>query len=431
MVFGRTFRTKVLAALALALFSAISMSPGACALSFWHRKHPLVVGYFTNDDLQKSIPFSVKDLVANGSAAHLDQINYAAASVSNGRCSLSNPEADLEHTYSAEDSVDGIADDPNSAFRGYLHQMQELKRLYPRLKLFISLEGRASDFAYDARPENRTAFVRSCVDLYLRGQFAPGVEVSRLFDGVDIDWESPHRADAANFQALVEEFHRQLRTIRPGLRLSVAIGQSPHMMPGTDFAALNRLVDEFGVMNYDYSGPWEERTGFVAPLFADSPESRYPLSIRKTIDLFEAAGVPARKMLMGVPFYGYGWTDVDDANNGLHQMGYALREDRPYKFICTLAEPEKIFRDPRSQAPWIYNGEDFWTYEDPVSLRYKVSYAVDRGMAGVMIWELSEDTPDAALLNSVWHSLRHPLPKRVFVQALSAPSHGSSAVAQR
>ena len=268
-------------------------------------------------------------------------------------------------------------------------------------------------------------------DLYLRGEFAPGVTAPGLFDGVDIDWESPHRADAANFQALVKEFRRQMQTVRRGLRISVAVGQSPDMMPGTDFAAISRLVDEIGVMNYDYSGPWEERTGLVAPLFAASPESEFPPSIRKTIDEFEAAGVPARKMLMGVPFYGYGWTGVADSNNGLHQKGRALHEDRPYKFIRSLAETGQIFRDPRSQAPWIYDGGAFWTYEDPISVRYKVSYAVHRGMAGVMIWELSEDSSDAALFNSLWLSLRHPLSKRSFVRALSKPPRASSNLAQR
>ena len=425
------FRTRPRAALLLFLLAAASMAPSARALSFHHRRRPIVVGYFTNDGLRKRVPFNVKSLVTNGSAALLDQINYSAASVSGGHCSLSDATADLRYVYPADESVSGRGDDPNSGFSGYLHQLQELKQRYPRLKIFISLEGRASDFAYDAQPENRLAFVRSCVDMYLRGHFARGITVPGLFDGVDIDWESPHRDDAANFKALLEEFHRQMRGVRPGLLLSVAVGQSPHMMPDTDFAALNPLVDEFGVMSYDYHGPWDRRTGFVAPLFAGEPGSRRPPSIRKTIDAFQASGIPLRKMLMGVPFYGYGWTDVDETENGLHQMGHGVRGDRPYKLIRTLGEPDQIFRDPRSQAPWIYDGEDFWTFEDPVSLRYKTSYAVLRGMAGIMIWELSGDTSDAELLNSVWRSLRHPLPNRVFAQALAAPTRSATALAER
>ena len=106
------------------------------------------------------MPFYVKNLLTSGSAARLNQINYASASVRNGHCLLADPVADLETTYTEQNSVDGTADDPASGFRGYFHQLEELKRKYPRLKILISLEGRASDFAIDARPENRVAFVR-------------------------------------------------------------------------------------------------------------------------------------------------------------------------------------------------------------------------------------------------------------------------------
>ena len=67
------------------------------------------------------------------------------------------------------------ADNPARPFRGYLHQLAELKRTHPRLKLLISLEGRASDFAFDAQPEHRQAFLDSCVNLFLKGNLAPGI----------------------------------------------------------------------------------------------------------------------------------------------------------------------------------------------------------------------------------------------------------------
>jgi chitinase len=306
-----------------------------------------------------------------------------------------------------------------------------LKRRYPRLKIFISLEGRASDFAQDAQPENRDAFVRSCVDLYLRGQFAPGVTHPGLFDGVDIDWESPHREDAANFQALIEEFRRQMKAVRPGLRLAVALEKSPHTLPGTDFKALVPLVDEFGIMNYDYAGPWEHTTGFLAPLFSSSGDHGHSGSVQSSIDQFLAAGVPAGKMLMGLPFYGYGWREVDDRDNGLHQPGKAVRGDRPYSFIRAQGQPSQTYRDSRSQAPWIFDGQTFWTYEDPVSIRFKASYASRRRLAGVMIWELSGDTTDGVLLDSAWRSLHHPLRSRTFARALATPPKHSAAVAQR
>jgi chitinase len=222
-----------------------------------------------------------------------------------------------------------------------------------------------------------------------------------------------------------------MNAVRPGLRLSVAVDQSPAMLPGTDFAALAPLVDEFGIMNYDYAGPWSTTTGLLAPLFPNTLTSAHAASIQSSISAYKAAGIPARKLLMGLPFYGYGWTGVSDSNHGLFQTGQAVRGDHPYYAIRTLALPSQVFRDPRSQAPWIFDGQNFWTYEDSVSVRYKVSYASRQKMGGVMIWELSGDTADAELLNSAWRSLHHPLHSRVFAQAAAAPPKRSAMVAER
>jgi chitinase len=401
-------------------------SPALANPASRHRPHPLLVGYFVDSDIGSPAAFPLRNLVTSGTAARLDQINYSSALVRDGRCSLANPIADLVAPVAAEDSIDGIADSPSSPFRGYFHQIEELKLRFPRLKILISLEGRASDFARDAQPENRSAFVASCVDLFLRGHFAPGVSKPGIFDGIDIDWESPQLADAANFRALIEEFRHKMDALHPGLRLSVAVDQSPAMLPGTNFAALAPLVDELGIMNYDYAGPWSATTGFLAPLFSSSSLPAQAASIEQSIAAYKAAGVPARKLLMGLPFYGYGWTDVGSANNGLFQSGQAVRGDRPYRFIRTLAEPSAVFRDPRSRAPWIFDGHDFWTYEDPVSIRYKVSYAARQRLGGVMIWELSGDTENAELLTSAYNALHHPLHAKAF-----SASKAQSTLAQR
>jgi chitinase len=376
--------------------------------------HPLLVGYFGQWGLYYDQPYYVKHLVDNGSAALLDQINYAQGFATNGRCSVADPNADLNRTYGSEDSVSGKADNPASPFRGYFHQLRELKKRYPHLKILISLEGNPASFAEDAKPENRAAFVASCVNTFLRGHFADGIREPGIFDGFDIDWEYPREEDAANFRALLEEFRRQMNAMRPGLRLSIAVGHSPRMLPGTDFAAIASLVDQVGIMNYDYTGPWSPTTGFLAPLFSNPTDPRHSNSIEKNIAEYEAAGVPRAKLLMGLPFYGYSWTAVEPANNGLFQAGRGVHGDEPYRYIRTLTARSSVYRDALSQAPWLFDGQTFWTYEDPVSIRYKASYAAKEQLGGVMIWELSEDTSDGVLLNTAHNSLLHPLDASAF-----------------
>lgn len=409
-------RQSVAFSLCYSMFLTFLILPQGHAGLPHHGRHPLVVAYFGQWGAYSDPPYYLRDLVRNGGAGLLDQMNYAHASVSGGRCSVADPRADLQTTYTGETSVDGTDDDPASAFRGYFHQLREVKRQFPKLRVLISLEGSSADFREDARPESRRQFVATCIETFLRGGFAPGISEPGLFDGIDIDWEYPEREDAGNFRALLEEFRRQMNGVRPGLTLAIAVGDQPEMQPGTDLRGVARLVDQVGIMNYDYAGPWNRTTGFLAPLFRRPDTPRHYGSIAESIALYASAGVPFRKMLMGIPFYGYHWKGVDRANNGLFQRGQGVVEDEPYRVIRTLQTSYPTFRDPGSRAPWLFDGANFWTFEDPISVAFKSSYAAHRNLAGIMIWELGEDSAEASLLSAACRSLRHPSPDRAWAQ---------------
>lgn len=404
-------RTQVLIIAALLL-----STPGSSTAQHRMRPapHPLLVGYFPDWGLNFAQPYYVKTLVTSHAAEWLDQINYSQGAVRNGTCSLANPEADVDARFTGQNSVNGVSDSTHSRFHGNFHQFLELKRRYPHLKLVISLEGQAHDFELDAQPQNRVAFVASCVNLFLRGHFASGINQPGLFDGIDVDWETPGRNDAANFEALLREFRRQMDSVRRGLLLTVAVDESPRELAGTDFATIASIVDQVGIMNYDYVGPWSQTTGFVAPLF--SPDANDFSSIEHSIDAYKAAGVPEKKLLMGLPFYGYGWSQVDDAAQGLFQRGQGIKQDKPYHHIRRLAQSAPKYRDDQSQEPWLFDGDTFWTFDDPISVRFKVSYAFYQKLGGVMIWELSGDTDDAELLSTAYHALHDPIAAETITQ---------------
>ncbi|RXH56323.1 glycoside hydrolase family 18 protein [Granulicella sibirica] len=368
-----------------------------------HAQSPQLTAYFPQWGLYNTPQYNVKTLLASGGAEKLDQLNYAQGFVTDGKCSIADPNADLNFTFSADQSVDNIADQPTQPLRGNLNQLIKLKRKYPKLKLIISLEGKGSDFAADAQPDKRAAFVSSCIDIFLKGNLAPGIKAPNLFDGIDVDWEFPHEEDAANFQALLTEFRTQMNAFHPGLRLNIAVGPSPRMYPGTNFTAISGIVDQIGLMTYDMAGPWSKTTGLLAPLSLS--QDQHHGSVANTINAYQQAGIPSQKLLMGIPFYGYGWHQVLEDNNGLFQEGEGIRGDRPYSHILTLIEQSTVYRDPTSQAPWLFDGDIFWTYEDPTSIHAKGAYARDHQLGGLMIWELGEDTPSAALLHASWESL--------------------------
>jgi chitinase len=101
-----------------------------------------------------------------------------------------------------------------------------------------------------------------------------------------------------------------------------------------------------------------------------------------------------------VPFYGYEWTHVTNENNGLFEPGTPVCCGSEYNYIMTIASRLQKFRDPTTKALWLRNGSNFWTYDDPVSLAFKMEYVQEHHLAGVMIWEISGDEPDGLLLKN-------------------------------
>jgi chitinase len=156
-----------------------------------------------------------------------------------------------------------------------------------------------------------------------------------------------------------------------------------------------------GLMTYDFTGPWMKRTGFVSALSGSVGGT-----VQRTVEAYLAAGVPKEKLLVGVPFYGYGWRQVTEDNNGLFQEGEPIRGDRPYREIERLVADSTVYRDADSQAPWLFDGDVFWTYEDPVSVKAKARYVVGAELGGLMIWELGEDAVDGTLLRAAHDGLR-------------------------
>jgi chitinase len=370
-------------------------------------RRPLMVAYFPQWGIKNQPQYLVKNLVQSGGASRLDQVNYSQGSIAGGRCSVADPTADLHYVFKEQNSVNGKADLPSSDFRGNFHQLQQLKSKYPHLKILISLEGRADAFAEDAQPQSREVFVSSCVDVFLRGHFGEGIEEPGIFDGIDVDWEYPKQQDAENYLALLREFRRQMDTIRPGFLLTVAVASTPKMYSGIDMKDVSRLVDQIGVMTYDYAGPWSSRTGFVAPLYMAAKDAREEDSIDRSVAEYKDAGVPASMLLVGLPFYGYGWQQVAATNHGLFQHGNAIHGDHPYWKIQSLSRNSTVYRKRRSRAPWLYDGDAFYTYDDPTSIRAKAKYARHEHLGGLMVWELSGDTEDARLLKTAHFYLKH------------------------
>jgi chitinase len=117
---------------------------------------------------------------------------------------------------------------------------------------------------------------------------------------------------------------------------------------------------------------------------------------------FLRAGVPARKIILGVPFYGKGWSGVADVNHGLYQAAKDASKSPPeYRNLKALPpEADRQFY-PKPATCSIWSNGDFFSYDCPQALRLKRQYVRAHHLGGVMFWEMGQDTMDAELLKSL------------------------------
>jgi chitinase len=345
-------------------------------------------------------------------ADQLTHVNYAFATVdAAGRCALVDRKAALERPY---------PNDPRNP--GVLRQLQLLKQKHPHLRTLISvggwtLSGNFSDAAATERA--RDLFALSCLDLVTRYGF----------DGVDIDWEYPggggregnksRPQDSQNFTLLLAELRRQLdnraRVDGHPYLLTIAAPAGRWAAARFDLARIHPAVDWINLMAYDFANASTELTAFHAPLYASTDDPRKDakkLSADAAVKTYLAAGVPAHKIVLGVPFYGRGWTGAAPASHGLFQKharpaaNDKSRDTWTYKEITTLYGTQ--YWHPDAQAPWLYDDRTgtMVTFDNPRSLAAKADYILKQHLGGAMIWEISGD--DGTLLPALRAALQRP-----------------------
>ncbi len=375
-----------------------------------------MIGYFVEWGVYAR-NYHVKNIKTSGSAAKLTHINYAFANVVSSRCQLGDTYADYDRFYDAATSVDGVADTWDAgALRGNFNQLRKLKAEYPQIKVLISLGGWSwsGGFSDAALPANRVAFVKSCIDLYIKDPRWTGV-----FDGIDIDWEYPGACgltcnfrpeDTQNFTALLAEFRSQLNAVRPGLLLTIAAPAGQDKIAKIQVGSIHQYLDFINLMTYDFHGTWENTTNFNSPLYpaTGDPAAGQKLTTDEAVTTWLQGGTPPNKLVVGVPFYGKGWQGVGSANNGLWQAsgGAAPGTYEPgsedYKVLKTKGYPR--FFQSQAQAAWLYSGGIFWTYDDPPVMTAKMNYIKSKGLGGVMFWELSGDTSNGELITTLYNN---------------------------
>jgi chitinase len=226
------------------------------------------------------------------------------------------------------------------------------------------------------------------------------------YDGLDIDWEYPASTlDTQTFYAMMTG----LRQTFPSPNYLLSADVPPWGGSGYDVVGLESVVDYWNVMMYDCAGPWTDDGQLNSPIFWNTSDPE-PYECQPGGSVEQAATifltdyqVPASKINMGTPFYGYLYTDVTTefgacnpiiqgscGNNLVPSENYGtFIKQRVNKLGWTA------YYDPVALVPYLLRSDGtpgFITYDGPLSTYTRVWYSDwARGLGGTFMWSLDAD----------------------------------------
>ncbi|EXU61888.1 chitinase [Streptomyces sp. PRh5] len=363
-----------------------------------------VVGYFTEWGIYQR-NYHVKNVETSGSAAKLTHINYAFGNVTGGKCAIGDSYADYDKAYDAASSVDGQADTWDAgALRGNFNQLRKLKKLHPGLKVLWSFGGWTWSSGFSEAAKNPAAFAQSCYDLVEDPRWAD------VFDGIDIDWEYPNACGLTCDTSGKDAFKNLMSAVRAKFGSSnlvtaaiTADASSGGKIEAADYAGAAQYVNWYNPMTYDFFGAWAAQgpTAPHSPLNSYNGIPQQGFNTDAAISKLKGLGIPASKLLLGIGFYGRGWSGVTQDAPGGTATGAApgtyeagIEDYKVLKGSCPATGTV-------AGTAYAHCGNQWWSYDTPATIAGKMNYKQQQGLGGTFFWELSGDTSNGELIKSI------------------------------
>ena len=338
--------------------------------------------------------------------------------------------------------------------RNHFAQYQYYSEQYPDVKILISIGGWTrcgyfSEMAYT--PEGRTSFVESCLDI---------LEEYPWVDGFDIDWEyfggskdgarlpeseedqgcpiwGTPEEDSANFAALAQQLRQAMDdAYGPGVKrlTACASASTGWTLPMQNWRLVSPYMDFVNIMTYDMAGTWDKITGHASKL-------QHAKDAVTVMNL--GYGVELRKICIGSPMYG---TDLKmfTPPSGSNPVGVSVESKAPSDVEITQEmlkawEAEAVSGyttewvdgkpvmgesfdnggtgwhygyDAFNRGAYLYNDDEkspyycwYISYETPMTLQDKLDFIEQKGIAGLIVWECSQDTYNHAMISQMADNL--------------------------
>ena len=212
------------------------------------------------------------------------------------------------------------------------------------------------------------------------------------YAGVDIDFEYVYPMDKDLYNAFlekaVEKLHEEEFIVTTAVAPKVRENQTGVLYEAHDYVKHGQLADHVIIMTYEWGytyGP---------------PMAVAPLNQVERVIQYAVTAIPSKKILMGIPNYGYDWT-------------LPYEPGRPAKSISNtdavalaVEKGVEIQFDPVAKTPYFYYKDDngslhvVW-FEDARSIQAKLELVTKYDLGGVSFWTIMNYFPQAfAVLNS-------------------------------
>lgn len=201
----------------------------------------------------------------------------------------------------------------------------------------------------------------------------------RGFEGVDIDFEYILAEDRIPFAEFVSEVRIAINAL--GYPVSVALApktsdtQTGLLYEGKDYALLGEAADYVLLMTYE----WGYTFG---PAMAVAPLNK----VREVVE-YALTKIPAEKINLGIPNYGYDWTLPFVRGTSKAQNIGNIEAVQ-----IAIAQGAQIQFDAVSQSPfftYVQNGltHEVW-FEDVRSIHAKFGLVQEYGLRGMSYWQI-------------------------------------------
>lgn len=234
------------------------------------------------------------------------------------------------------------------------------------------------------------------------------------FDGVDVDLEPLVEADGPQLVA----FAKALRAARPQLLLTLPVSavnvNRPVQTQLTYVRLLPQYFDQINVMSYGLANTWRGWSSWhTTPLSGEKPTT--PMSVSSSVESYLAAGIPAKKLGMGLGLYGACYRGVTGPNQTSSRMARIAGDNKMSlnNIMRDYYRSSAVKWDANAQVPYLSSptplgplGCTFVPYEDARSLSLKLDYARSKQLGGLIIWNVNEgyiapETGEDALLGLI------------------------------